>query len=288
VGKGSRFTIDIPAESRSASRVPTAPVIPAAETGGDTSRPLVLIVEDDPASAELLARQIERAGFRTEITRSGAEALTIAKLRKPVAISLDIMLPDMDGWEILKRLKSDEVTSPIPAIVVSVVDNPELGTALGALDYFVKPLDPKELVRRLSTINLKRLAGGGRTCVLVVDDEPANRDWLKRVLEPAGFEVTLASTAQEGIEAAKAGKPDIVMLDLLMPEVDGFAVVDALSDDQNTKAIPIVVLTAKHLTNSDIEQLSGRVSKVLRRGSTGAIDVIGELQVVLNRRAVLA
>jgi PAS domain S-box-containing protein len=288
VGRGSRFTIDIPAESRSANKVPTVPEIPAAKANGDISRPLVLIVEDDPASAELLARQIERAGFRTEITRTGAEALTIAKLRKPVAISLDIMLPDMDGWEILKRLKSDEVTSPIPAIVVSVVDNPELGTALGALDYFVKPLDPKELVRRLSTINLKRLAGGGRTCVLVVDDEPANRDWLKRVLEPAGFEVTLASTAQEGIEAAKAGKPDIVMLDLLMPEVDGFAVVDALSDDQDTKAIPIVVLTAKHLTNSDIEHLSGRVSKVLRRGSTGAIDVIGELQVVLNRRAVRA
>ena len=94
--------------------------------------------------------------------------------------------------------------------------------------------------------------------MFVVDDEPANRDWLKRVLEPAGFEVTLASSGHEAIEAAKAAKPDIVMLDLLMPDVDGFAVVDALSDDEETRAIPIVVLTAKHLSKAEIGQLSGR------------------------------
>ena len=285
LGKGSRFTIDIPLESKSTFAVlPTSETIEA-RVVDDPVRPLVLIVEDDLASAELLARQIERAGFSTQVARTGMEALSIAKVRKPVAISLDIMLPDMDGWEILKRLKDDEVTKPIPAIVVSVVDNPELGAALGALDYFVKPLDAKELVKRLSKINLKRIAGGGRTCVLVVDDEPANRDWLKQVLEPAGFDVELASTALEGIEAARSAHPDIVMLDLLMPEVDGFAVVDALSVDDKTKGIPIVVLTAKHLTNADIGELSGRVSKVLRRGSTGAIDLIGQLHVVLNRRA---
>ncbi len=288
LGKGSRFTIDIPAEGRTAKAVPPLLEVHADLAPDDATRPLVLIVEDDPASAELLARQIERAGFRTEVARTGAEALAIAKVRKPVAISLDIMLPDMDGWEILKRLKSDEETSPIPAIVVSVVDNPELGTALGALDYFVKPLDAKGLVRRLSRINLNRIAGGGRTCVLVVDDEAANRDWLKRVLEPAGFEVTLAETAREGIEAAKKVKPDIVLLDLVLPEADGFVVLDALSGDENTKAIPIVVLTAKVLTNTEIAELRSRVSTVLQRGSVGAIDMIGHLQVILNRRASTA
>jgi PAS domain S-box-containing protein len=288
LGKGSRFTIDIPVESRTAATVLPVPAIPIPKATADGSRPLILIVEDDPGSAELLARQIERIGFRTEIAVSGAEALAIAKRSKPVAITLDIMLPDMDGWEILRRLRDDEVTNPIPAIVVSVVDNPELGSALGALDYFVKPLDAKELVKQLSKINLKRVAGGGRTCVLVVDDEPANRDWLRRVLEPAGFDVSVASTGQQGIDAAKTEKPDIVMLDLLMPEVDGFAVVDALSDDHETKAIPIVVLTAKHLTNADIGELNGRVSTVLKRESTGAIDLIGQLQVILNGRAARA
>jgi CheY-like chemotaxis protein len=132
---------------------------------------------------------------------------------------------------------------------------------------------------------LNRIGGGGRTCVLVVDDEPANREWLKEVLEPAGFEVTLASGGREAIELAKSQRPDIVMLDLLMPEVDGFEVVNALSANEETKAIPIVVLTAKHLTNADIGSLNARVANILRRGSTGAIDLIGELQVVVNSRA---
>src|SRR6202022_1481125 len=190
------------------------------------------------------------------------------------------------GGEILKRLKKDEVTSQIPAIMVSVVDNPDLGKALGALDYLVKPFDAKELIKRLSKINLNRITANGRTCVLVVDDEPANREWLRRVLEPAGFEVTLASTGREAIELAKSQKPDILVLDLMMPEVDGFEVVNTLGDLEETKAIPIVVLTAKHLSTADLEQLNGRVSSVLLKGSAGAIDVIGELQVILNRGAV--
>jgi CheY-like chemotaxis protein len=273
-------------KSRGAKSVPSVPTQTVAKTIDDPSRPLVLIVEDDPAAAELLTRQIERAGFRSEIARTGAEALNLAQVRKPVAITLDIMLPDMEGWEILKRVKQDKDTKRIPAIVVSVVDNPDLGAALGALDYLVKPHDGKELVQRLSKINLERLKGGGRTCVLVVDDEPANSAWLKRVLEPAGFEVTVAKTGQEAIEVARSSMPDVVVLDLVMPEVDGIDVVEALSGDQSTQAIPIVVLTAKPLSNADAEQLNGRVANILQRGSTGAIDLIGELQVVLNRRVV--
>jgi PAS domain S-box-containing protein len=286
LGEGSRFTIDIPLE-RGKSLGPIDVFDPLLATASDDpSRPLVLVVEDDPAAAELLARQIQRAGFRPKVARTGAEALTIAQTDKPAAITLDIMLPDMDGWEVLKRLKDDEVTNQIPAIVVSVVDNPELGVALGTVDYFVKPLQAKALVKRLSTLNLKRLAGQGRTSVLIVDDEPANRDWLKQVLEPAGFDVTTANGGREGIELAKTSKPDIVMLDLIMPDVDGFEVIQALSAAEETKTIPIVVLTAKHLTNADLEQLNDRVSSVLKRGSTGAIDVIGQLQVILNKQAV--
>jgi PAS domain S-box-containing protein len=286
LGKGSRFTIDLPIKGRGARRLPNAPALPVEKAADDPARPLVIVVEDDPAAAELLARQIDRAGFRTEIASTGAKALVLAQIRKPVAITVDIMLPDMDGWEILKRLKKDEVTNQIPAVVVSVVDNPELGAALGALDYLVKPLDTKELVHRLSKINLNRIAAGGRTCVLVVDDEPANRAWLKEVLEPAGFDVALASTGREAIELAKSSKPDVVVLDLMMPEMDGFDVVDALSGDQSTQAIPIVVLTAKQLTIADHAQLNDRVANILRRGSTGAVDLIGELQVVLSKRVI--
>jgi CheY-like chemotaxis protein len=287
-GRGSLFTIDLPVEARSPDRASRATNGNVVSAPGDASRPLVIVVEDDPVAAELLTRQIERAGFRTEIARTGAEVVTMAKEHKPAAITLDILLPDVDGWEVLTRLKQDQVTSDIPVVVVSVVDNPELGSALGALDYFVKPVDAKELVNRLSNFNFKQQAGGRQVCVLVVDDEAANRDWLKHVLEPAGFKVTLATGGQEAIEMARSRKPDVVMLDLLMPEVNGFEVVEALGGHEATRSIPIMVLTAKHLTNADIDQLDGHVATILRRGSTGAVDLLGQLQVVLNKRAVEA
>ena len=283
LGKGSRFTIDLPLEARS-------PQMPAKAANGNTgppapdlSRPLVMVIEDDPLAAELLARQIERAGFRTMTTRTGADAVTMAKEHKPAAITLDILLPDVDGWEVLTSLKRDEATGDIPVIVVSVVDNPGLGNALGALDYFVKPVDPKLLVKRLSNYNFKRKPGRRQTCVLVVDDDAANRDWLQQVPEPAGFKAILASGGQEAIDLARTHQPDVVMLDLLMPEVDGFDVVEALSANEATKEIPIMVLTAKHLTEADIDQLNGRVSTILKRGTTGAVDLLGQLQVILKK-----
>lgn len=288
LGKGSRFTIDLPVEARNPDRLLRSANGSVGKAHGDVLRPLVVVVEDDPASAELLARQIERAGFRAQIARSGAEGLALAKEHRPAAITLDIMLPDVDGWEVLTRLKSDEMTSDIPVIVVSVVDNPDLGTTLGALDYFVKPVEARVLVNRLNKLNFKRKFSGPKTRVLVVDDEAANRDWLKEVLEPAGFTVLLANGGQAGIALAKSRKPDLVMLDLLMPEVNGFDVVEALREHKATKAIPIMVLTAKHLTGADMDQLNGRVSTILRRGSTGAADLVGQLQMVLNKRAVEA
>ena len=286
LGKGSRFTIDLPVEARSPDHVQRPANGHAGKAAANLSRPLVLVVEDDPASAELLVRQIERAGFRAEIARTGVEGLAMAKEHKPVAITLDIELPDVDGWEVLTRLKRDETTDDIPVIVVSVVDNLDLGKTLGAIEYFVKPVEAKLLVSRLKKLNLKRKFGSRKNSVLVVDDEAVNRDWLKEVLESAGVTVLLANGGQEGIELAKSRKPDLVMLDLLMPEVNGFDVVKALRDHKATMAIPIMVLTAKHLTGSDLDQLEGRVSTILRRGSTGAGDLVGELQMILNKQVV--
>jgi signal transduction histidine kinase/CheY-like chemotaxis protein len=286
LGKGSRFTIDIPVEPPSSHRVPGAGVAIVDEPVRGDARPLVVVVEDDPAAAELLTRQIGRGGFRTEVARTGAEAVAMAKAHKPAAITLDILLPDVDGWEVLTRLKGDEATSDIPVIVVSVVDNPELGTALGALDYFVKPVGAKELVDRLSNFNFKHRPGGRPTRVLVVDDEAANRDWLKEVLEAAGYAVTLAAGGQEAIDVVTVSKPDVVMLDLLMPGVNGFDVVQALSSAQATRAIPIIVVTAKHLSEADLALLHGHVSAILKRGSTGAVDLLGQLQAVMKKRLV--
>ena len=282
-GKGSIFTIVLPITARAEgvrSQEPDALTGPK-----DSSRPLVLVVEDDPAAAELLTRQLERAGFATQVARTGNDAIAQAIARGPAAITLDILLPDLDGWEVLTRLKREAATSNIPVVVVSVVDNPELGIALGALDYFVKPVPAKELINRLSRIKFGRKAGE-KPRILVVDDEAANREWLKRILEPAGFGVIQARGGREAIELAKSRKPDLVMLDLMMPDVTGFDVVEALRAHDATKSTPIMVLTAKHLTEADIRQLNGHVSTILRRGSTGAADLLGLLRQVVDSSPV--
>ena len=283
VDKGSVFTLTLPL--RSNAMTPSA--VEHAHVNGHGAGPLVLVVEDDPAAAELLTRQLAEAGYRTEVARTGIEALAKAKELQPAAITLDIILPEVDGWEVITRLKSDPATSTIPVVVVSVVDNPELGLALGAIDYFVKPVDARELIARMARFKLKTKPGSGDVTVLVVDDEAANRQWLARALEPEGFTVLPAAGGKEAIDLAKAHKPDLVMLDLMMPEVTGFDVVEALRADPNTRETPIMVLTAMNLTEADKLSLNGRVSQILSRGSLASTDIVGLLRrVVADRNGV--
>jgi len=181
---------------------------------------------------------------------------------------------------VLTRLKHDPTTSSIPVVVVSVVDNPELGMALGALDYFVKPIDGAAFLRSLSRFNFRRALGRDEFRVLVVDDEPGNLQMLAGILEPAGFTVIAAAGGREAIELATQRLPDLILLDLIMPEVTGFDVVEALRANQSTHDTPIMVLTAKDLTDADKEQLNGQVSTILNRRSTGASDLLGLLRQV--------
>jgi signal transduction histidine kinase/CheY-like chemotaxis protein len=280
INQGSVFTLTLPAQPATAE--PSVPArIPALTADGHTTGPLVLVVEDDPAAAELLTRQLIGAGYRYQVVKTGTEALAKARELQPAAITLDIMLPELDGWEVMTKLKSDEATSAIPIIVVSVIDNPELGIALGAMDYFVKPVDGKELVRRLNRFNFKRTLGKEDVRILVVDDEMPNREWLNRTLGPAGFTVLSASGGREAIQMARSEKPDLVLLDLMMPEVTGFDVVEALRSHEETREMPIMVLTAMNLSEADKRNLNGRVSDILSRGSVGASDIVELLKRVV-------
>jgi signal transduction histidine kinase/DNA-binding response OmpR family regulator len=279
VNKGSVFTLVLP--TRAAAPAALKQVAAAAATNGHGSNPLVLVVEDDPAAAELLTRQLVAAGYRTEVARTGKEALAKARELRPAAITLDIILPEVDGWEVISRLKSDDATSSIPIVVVSVVDNPELGIALGAIEYFVKPVDASALIERLRHFAVK---GGEQVKVLIVDDEQANRTWLTKALEPAGFEVVPATGGREAIELAKSARPDFVVLDLMMPEVTGFDVVEALRADDATRETPIMVLTATNLSEADKRQLNGRVLEIFKRGSVASSDIVGLLKRVTAHR----
>jgi CheY-like chemotaxis protein/anti-sigma regulatory factor (Ser/Thr protein kinase) len=282
IGKGSVFTLALPLTLTVSEEPGVTPVPSMTAEPDQTERPLILVIEDNPGAAELVTRIVERGGFRAAIARSGTEALERARELHPVAITLDILLPELDGWEVLSRLKRDPTTSHIPVVVVSFVDSPELGMALGALDYFVKPVHARELIARLSQFHFERGTDQQEMRVLVVDDEPANREYLTRILEPEGFTVTTADGGRSGIQLARSGRPDLVLLDLMMPDVTGFDVVEALRADEATRAIPIMVLTAKDLTEADKGQLNGHVATVLSRRSTGVTDLIGQLQHVVS------
>jgi PAS domain S-box-containing protein len=281
-GKGSIFTLRLPLEAR----VPAAPtsIEPPLLVANDLSRPLVLVVDDNPQAAEILARHLDAGGFRIEVARTGPEALIKARDLKPVAITLDILLPEVDGWEVMNRLKDDEATRDIPVVVVSVVDNPALGRALGALDYFVKPVDGRALLSRLSQYTFTTNVDSESVRVLIVDDEQANLDLLEALLKPAGFGVLRAGGGQEGIDIARSKMPDLILLDLMMPGLTGFDVVEALRAEAATRSIPIMVLTAKTLTEDEKKALNGQVAAIFQRNSVAGTELTGWLRSIAAKR----
>ena len=281
-GKGSTFILRLPADAE----IPTAGPAPAplVMRPSDPARPLVLLVEDNSEAAEILARHLDSGGFRIEVARTGIDAVKMARELEPVAITLDILLPEIDGWEVLNRLKADELTRNIPVVVVSVVDNPTLGRALGAIDYFVKPVDGGALLSRLGEYTFTTKAKTETIRVLVVDDEPANLDLLAALLEPAGFSVIRASGGKEGIEAAKSGSPHLILLDLMMPRVTGFDVVEALRADESTRSIPVMVLTAKELTAADKRALNGHVAAIFQRRSVAGTELVDWIRELVSKR----
>src|SRR5439155_5206062 len=198
---------------------------------------------------------------------TGTDSLRMARELKPEAVTLDILLPEIDGWEVLSRLKDDETTRNIPVVVGSMVDKHALGRALGAIDYFVKPVDTRALLSRLGQYTFTTKVRQQDVTVLVVDDEQPNLDLIEALLRPAGFNVLRASGGQQGIEIARSQLPDLILLDLMMPGISGVDVVEQLRSRDETRAIPILILTAKTLTDDDKRSLNGQVAAIFPRDS---------------------
>ena len=281
LGRGSTFTLRLPPQGPAPAA--SLPVAPPQVAAGDPGRPLVLVVEDNPQAAEILASHLHAGGFRIDVAHTGTDALTMARNLKPVAITLDILLPEVDGWEVLTRLKADEATRNIPVVVVSVVDKPALGRALGALDYFVKPVDGKALLSRLNQYRFTSPVEDEPVRVLVVDDEPANLDLVEGLLKPAGFGVLRAGSGQEGIDMAISAMPNLILLDLMMPGLSGFDVVEALREKEATRSIPIMVLTAKELTVADKSALNGQVAAIFQRDSVAGTELTAWLRSIVAK-----
>ena len=270
-GQGSTFTVLLPWRKQtdqvapaSTSPAPTGATLRPAAPAGAAGAPLVLVIEDDDKAAELLRLQLEGAGFRIVRAVSAEAALELARQERPDLITLDILLPGMDGWEFLERFKQQPLFSNVPVVMVSIVADSNRGLSLGASQVLQKPVRREDMMRALEAIGFATPGAAQRT-VLVVDDDPKAVQLLGTQLDAAGYRVLSAFGGKEGIETARKQLPDLIVLDLMMPEVNGFEVVEALKDEARTASIPVVVVTAKQITHEDRVRLNGNVLKVLEK-----------------------
>jgi signal transduction histidine kinase/CheY-like chemotaxis protein len=274
-GRGSTFTVRLPRSGGPARPAPGHAPVSAEVT---PASPLVLVVDDEKATRELITRGLEKEGFRMIAAASGDEALRLARERKPDVISLDVLMPGMDGWTVLRSLKADPITAPIPVVMVSMLDDRDIGHALGASDYLTKPFDRQKLVTALRRYR----RDGSLRPVLVVEDDASTREVIKRALERDGWAVSEADNGRRGLQSVARHVPDVILLDLIMPEMDGFEFVAELRKSESGRKIPVVVVTAKELTEEDRRRLNGQVRRVLHKGSFSREELSSELRRALE------
>jgi signal transduction histidine kinase/CheY-like chemotaxis protein len=265
-GEGSRFTVFLPQPEKPAVPAAPEPTPAAVPHAGLRERPEVLLVEDDPSAVRLLRTYLEADGYDVRVATTGEAGLEEARQRPPAAILLDILLPGMDGWEVLRRLKADDRLRDIPAIILTVVDERDVGLALGAVDYFLKPVDRQALLDRLSRYTFTAKVKQKKVRVLVVDDDAATRETVGAALRQEGFEVLTAAGGREAVQLARADAIDLILCDLIMPDLDGFEVVAALKSDAKTRETPILILTAHELTAAEKAALNGNIVGVVGKG----------------------
>lgn len=279
-GKGSTFTATIPAQviEPSDETAAASTLIPAAipSTG---SGPLVLVIDDDTTVLDLLRRSLNRDGFRVETASDGASGLAQARALRPAIITLDVMMPGMGGWEVLAALKEDPATSDIPVVVMSIVDEKGLGFSLGAADYLTKPLD----FNRLAMVLKRHAKAEGEHTVLVVEDEPATQELVSKQLERNGWRVILAGNGREALDRVSESKPDLVLLDLMMPEMDGFEFLEEFRKQPGCAQTTVVVMTAKILTPADHQRLRGQVAQVVAKANLSPEMLAAEIRLALGK-----
>jgi signal transduction histidine kinase/DNA-binding response OmpR family regulator len=273
-GRGSTFTVRLP-------RMGGARALPSHEPpSAAADQPLVLVADDERATRELIVRGLELEGFRAIAAGTGEETLRLARERQPDVICLDVLMPGMDGWAVLRALKADRATAAIPVVMVSMLDDRDIGHALGAADYVTKPIDRHRLAAALRRFRRE----GERRPVLVVEDDAPTREVIRRALERDGWAVSEAENGRRALQCIARQVPDLVLLDLMMPEMDGFEFVAELRKSESGRRIPVVVVTARELSAEDRERLKGDVRRVLHKGSFSREELTAELRRALDSR----
>jgi signal transduction histidine kinase/CheY-like chemotaxis protein len=280
-GAGSTFTITLPDSpvGPAQPKPATVPSFPGEANGVAT----VLVVDDDPAARDLLTANLKDSGYRLVHATSGEEALNLARTLRPDAITLDVMMPKPDGWDVLSALKADADLRDIPVIIVTMLSDRGIGLSLGAVDVLTKPVDRARLTALIN--GLLRREGS----VLVVEDDAGARELMRQTIEKMSLPVAEAVDGREAL-AWLGGHPTpaMILLDLMMPEVDGFEVLDALAAHPQWREIPVIVITAKQLTAAERERLLQRAQRVIAKGSASRLDIAAAIGEAVRRKPVQA
>lgn len=289
-GKGSTFTILVPAE---VVKAPATEVRPSKEAlvksqdnqtmGRLDGRNTILVVDDDPASQDLIERFLRAEGYRVLVADRGEAALRLAREVHPQAITLDILMPEMDGWAVLAALKADPAVADIPVVLVTIVEDRNLGYALGAADYLTKPIDREALLRVLR----RRRVQAGRQA-LVVEDDADTRTLLRRMLEKDDWVVSETANGQQALDHVLQQRPGLILLDLMMPDMDGFEFLAEMRQRPELQSIPVIVVTAKDLTAEDrlflngSLMLSGCVRRIFQKGHFNREELLREVHALVS------
>ncbi len=267
-GRGSAFTVWMranvdaaPAPDAVAAARPR-PERPAAALAGDGGDPIVLAIDDDPVALDLIRRALEKEGVRVVTATGGEAGLRLAAELRPAVITLDLLMAEMDGWTVLDRLKAEPALADIPVVVVTILDAQRKALTLGAADFLSKPVDRA----RLAAVLARHRGDGAHPEVLVVDDDAAARELLRSALERDGWRVSEAADGKAALERIAGERPALVLLDLMMPEMDGFEFLEALRAAPGREDVPVVVLTAKDLSAADRERLAGSAMRIVQKG----------------------
>jgi signal transduction histidine kinase/DNA-binding response OmpR family regulator len=275
VGQGSTFTMLLP---RIVNQPPA--LVSLASTPDLASLDLpratkpILLIDDDPTTQNLMTRLLAKEGFWMESALLGQEGLEKARSLRPIVIILDVSMPDMDGWTVLARLKSDPELQHIPVIMVTMVDDKATGFALGAADYLTKPLDRQRLVTMLARYRTDDQRGS----ILLVEDDPTSRKLVGRMLDQEGWKVLEAENGHQAMAHLAHDRPDLILLDLILPEMDGFEVIQSLQARLDWRSIPVIVITAKILTPPDQQRLYGCVEKIVQKGAFKREELLNEVR----------
>ena len=292
LGEGSTFTFTLPVMS------PVSEVAESVDTEAVSlhfpwvkeEAPLILVVEDDLSTAELLTLHLTQSGYKVAHAFNGEEALEKARALQPFAITLDVLLPKKDGWEVLQELKSDQKTAAIPVIIHSIVDNKDLAFALGATDYLLKPLDREALISKLEEITITKGKRMLPISVLIIESEDEVTNYLKEIFEPQGFLIYTAANGKRGIELASALRPAVILLDFALPDMLGYDVIKEIKENHSTKEIPIFILTEKDISVEDRLTLVGKIERIVQKYAFDTKELVGhikELEILYPRRAGL-